>query len=495
MISRELLLARRLGVDPVQLPQVDLVDVEAAQRHEDALAQVLRPAQRRPHVRAVPGETALGRDDDVAVVLPADLPVQRLVDQVLRDVRPVRVGRVDQRHARARPPGAAPRSASSWSFGGPQIPVPGDPHRPEPQPVDRLAPELDRPRVRHCHLRLLLLVSLTVRLEPRTPPPGLTASADARSGAVERGRTEVQPRRHARRDARGGWVRRRRRRAWMGLAGARALRGTRARAHEPRRPGGWLRGAAVPGPPAGPEPASAYGDAMRIYVLGATGHIGTYLVPRLVRAGHEVVAASRGTREPYHPDDGLAARRSGSCWTATRPTRTARRRPGSSTSGRTRSSTSSASPPRRPTQLVEGLRGQVGLHAHCGSIWSHGLSTSLPMLEDDPKLPFGEYGVGQARHRAAAASPRRRSGGLASTVVHPGHISGPGLAGDQPGRQRRPAGLVDHRPRRGARRPRRRVRDDAPRPRRRRGAGLRAGAGRARGVGRASRSTRSARGR
>ena len=40
---------------------------------------------------------------------------------------------------------------------------------------------------------------------------------------------------------------------------------------------------------------------MRIAVIGGTGHVGTYLVPRLVRGGHEVVALSRGEREPYHP--------------------------------------------------------------------------------------------------------------------------------------------------------------------------------------------------
>ena len=37
----------------------------------------------------------------------------------------------------------------------------------------------------------------------------------------------------------------------------------------------------------------------RVVVIGATGHIGAYLVPRLVRAGHEVIAVSRGEREPY----------------------------------------------------------------------------------------------------------------------------------------------------------------------------------------------------
>ncbi len=37
----------------------------------------------------------------------------------------------------------------------------------------------------------------------------------------------------------------------------------------------------------------------RVVVIGATGHVGTYLVPRLVRAGHDVVALSRGVRDPY----------------------------------------------------------------------------------------------------------------------------------------------------------------------------------------------------
>src|SRR5262245_23347819 len=38
----------------------------------------------------------------------------------------------------------------------------------------------------------------------------------------------------------------------------------------------------------------------RVVVIGATGHIGSYLVPRLVGAGHEVIAVSRGEREPNH---------------------------------------------------------------------------------------------------------------------------------------------------------------------------------------------------
>ena len=40
---------------------------------------------------------------------------------------------------------------------------------------------------------------------------------------------------------------------------------------------------------------------MRIVVIGGTGHVGTYMVPRLVEAGHEVIVISRAQRQPYQP--------------------------------------------------------------------------------------------------------------------------------------------------------------------------------------------------
>ncbi|SDU87657.1 Nucleoside-diphosphate-sugar epimerase [Microlunatus sagamiharensis] len=163
---------------------------------------------------------------------------------------------------------------------------------------------------------------------------------------------------------------------------------------------------------------------MRIYVLGATGHIGSHLVPRLVRSGHEVVAASRGTRGPYLDDPAWAEAK-----------RVVLDRDASDAEGTTAAQVLAERPdavvdlvcftPESATLLVEGLRGDVGLLAHCGSIWSHGLSTSLPMSEDDPKEPFGEYGIGkQAIEELLLAESA--SGGLPSTVIHPGHISGAG---------------------------------------------------------------------
>jgi len=41
---------------------------------------------------------------------------------------------------------------------------------------------------------------------------------------------------------------------------------------------------------------------MRVVVIGGTGHIGTYLVPSLVKAGHDTVVISRGSRRPYRDD-------------------------------------------------------------------------------------------------------------------------------------------------------------------------------------------------
>ncbi len=41
---------------------------------------------------------------------------------------------------------------------------------------------------------------------------------------------------------------------------------------------------------------------MDIVVIGGTGHIGTFLVPRLVNSGHRVTVLSRGQGQPYQED-------------------------------------------------------------------------------------------------------------------------------------------------------------------------------------------------
>jgi nucleoside-diphosphate-sugar epimerase len=62
---------------------------------------------------------------------------------------------------------------------------------------------------------------------------------------------------------------------------------------------------------------------------------------------------------------------------------------------------------------------------HCGTIWVHGPSVRVPTTEEAPRRPFGDYGVQKAEIEAYLLDRARRDG-FPATVLHPGHISGPG---------------------------------------------------------------------
>jgi nucleoside-diphosphate-sugar epimerase len=163
---------------------------------------------------------------------------------------------------------------------------------------------------------------------------------------------------------------------------------------------------------------------MRVVVIGATGHVGGYLVPRLVSAGHEVIAISRGQRSPYreHP-----------AWRDV--TRITADRDGEDAAGTFTGRIADLRPdvvvdmvcftPESAQQLVDGLAGRIELLVHCGTIWVHGPAAAVPVNEDAVRRPFGAYGVGKAAIEELLLRESRR-GRLRSVVLHPGHISGPG---------------------------------------------------------------------
>jgi nucleoside-diphosphate-sugar epimerase len=161
----------------------------------------------------------------------------------------------------------------------------------------------------------------------------------------------------------------------------------------------------------------------RIVVIGATGHVGTYLVPRLVRAGHEVVALSRGEREPY---------RSAPEWRSVQRVTADRAAEDAAGVFGERIAALGADAvvdmlcftPESAQQLVDALRPARPLLVHCGSIWVHGPAARVPVTEDEPRTAFGAYGVGKMAieallHRETVA------GGVPSVMLHPGHITGP----------------------------------------------------------------------
>ncbi len=162
---------------------------------------------------------------------------------------------------------------------------------------------------------------------------------------------------------------------------------------------------------------------MRVIVIGATGHIGTWLVPRLVRDGHEVVAISRGRRQPYQ----VAAEWSDvQCIVLDRLALEQDGRFGDMIA-RCRGDVVIdllCFAPTSARALVDALRDRIGLFVHCGTLWVHGNPARRPYDETEPRAPFGDYGINKAaieRYLLDCAA-----GGFPATILHPGHITGPG---------------------------------------------------------------------
>ncbi|HZZ95461.1 MAG TPA: NAD-dependent epimerase/dehydratase family protein [Jatrophihabitantaceae bacterium] len=161
---------------------------------------------------------------------------------------------------------------------------------------------------------------------------------------------------------------------------------------------------------------------MRVLVVGATGHVGSYLVPSLVRSGHDVVAMSRGEQEPYRTDDAWA-----------RVERRQVDRAAADAAGKFVDTVLATAPdvvidmvcfePSSARALVAGLAGRIERLLMCGTIWVHGPTMAAPTRESDPRSPCGDYGVQKAEIEQLVLAA---SGRLPAVVLHPGHISGPG---------------------------------------------------------------------
>lgn len=163
---------------------------------------------------------------------------------------------------------------------------------------------------------------------------------------------------------------------------------------------------------------------MHVVIIGGSGHVGTYLVPRLVRAGYDVTNVSRGEAKPYTPDPAWQQVRH---VTLDRAAEEARGEFGAKIRAMnpdvvidmicfTEASC---------RQLVDALRGRVQHFLHCGTIWIYGHSTQVPTTEDQPRRPFGEYGTQKAAIEAYLLREARQNG-FPATALHPGHIVGVG---------------------------------------------------------------------
>ena len=165
---------------------------------------------------------------------------------------------------------------------------------------------------------------------------------------------------------------------------------------------------------------------MRAVVIGGTGHIGTYLIPRLVAAGYDVVNVSRSKRSPYR-DHGA--------WKHVVNTQLDRGL--EEQAGRFGKQIRDLRPDvvidlicftlESAQILATALRGEIQHFVHCGTIWVHGPSARVPTTEDAPRRPFGDYGTQKAAIESFLLREAHLNG-FPATVLHPGHIVGPGWA-------------------------------------------------------------------
>jgi len=163
---------------------------------------------------------------------------------------------------------------------------------------------------------------------------------------------------------------------------------------------------------------------MKIIIIGGTGHIGSYLVPRLVLAGHTAIVVTRGEQKPYF-DSGL--------WKYVEQHCIDRNHEEAAGGFAARIASFSADvvidlicfTMQSAKHLVHGLAGRTGHFLFCGSIWVHGHSQVVPTTESMPRKPFGEYGIRKAAIEEWLLSTAHAEG-FPVTILHPGHIVGPG---------------------------------------------------------------------
>lgn len=165
---------------------------------------------------------------------------------------------------------------------------------------------------------------------------------------------------------------------------------------------------------------------MRVVIIGGTGHIGSFLTPRLVEAGHALTCVSRGMKQPYQVHHAWKA------VTLLELDRTAEENAG--TFGERIASLDAevvidltCYRLESAKELVETLRGRIGHLLHCGTIWVHGPSIEVPTTEEEPRKPFGEYGIRKAAIEAYLLQQAREER-FAVTILHPGHLVGAGWA-------------------------------------------------------------------
>ncbi len=157
---------------------------------------------------------------------------------------------------------------------------------------------------------------------------------------------------------------------------------------------------------------------MKIVVIGASGHVGSYLVKELINEGHEVYALMRGNRLPYGYEENI--------WEKVKIVNISREE-------------------LYQTDFIEQVNADVicdliafdlngvkkivskiknnAFYVQIGSIWMYENKEYVPVDEEHPKNALQEYGKQKGLIEEFLLS-KVKNGELRATVIHPGHVSG-----------------------------------------------------------------------
>ena len=120
---------------------------------------------------------------------------------------------------------------------------------------------------------------------------------------------------------------------------------------------------------------------MRIIIIGGTGHVGTFLAPRLVNAGHQVISISRNQRRPYIQN---------AAWNEVKEVKMDRNAPEQQDVFGKRIAEMDPEividmicfDKKSAAQIVNALQGSIRQYLFCGTIWVYGRSVMIPTEED-----------------------------------------------------------------------------------------------------------------
>ena len=157
---------------------------------------------------------------------------------------------------------------------------------------------------------------------------------------------------------------------------------------------------------------------MKVLVIGASGHVGSYLVKELVQAGHEVIGIMRGNRTPYGYDESI--------WSKVQVVPMSREE---LYTGDLIEKTGADVICDLIAFDLEGVKKIVSkiqndaFYVQIGSIWMYENKEYLPVDENHPKNALQEYGKQKGLIENFLFEQVAR-GTLRATVIHPGHVSG-----------------------------------------------------------------------